>query len=393
MSGPEQSSLVQEWSMQTVRVSRLTRAAGALASITLGTYVVATAMATALATTLGAQDLRANVAAAPQTVALPSASAPIQWTPAAAFPVALDHHVTFITSGTRGDWLHVIGGQDAGGKLRGTAYQAKIARDGSLGAWEAGEAFPAGLAGMAITSDGRYAVIAGGRSSASTATQEVYLAHIWGDGRLGAFKAAPFSLPAARAHTGAVIADGNVYVIGGNDGTSATSTVYRAKISRTGALGVWSTLEALPGARSHHAALVHDGAIYVVAGIAGDPAGDAKPLNDVLRATINKDGTLGAWQTVSTLDAAFSTHAAVVHDGHLYVIGGVEDGAKMSDRVVRAAINKDGSLGAWESTGATLPAPRGNVSQVPVLRDRLYSVGGSRSGKALDDVVVGKFGN
>ena len=366
--------------MQTVLASRLVRAAGALA------------IATAATSALGAQDLRSSVAAASPAVAVPAARASIQWTPASAFPIALDHHVTFITSGTRGDWLHVIGGQDAGGKLRGSAYQAKIARDGSIGAWEEGESLPAGRAGMSIASDGRYAVLAGGRSSATTATQDVSIANIWGDGRLGAFKSAPFMLPAARSHAGTVISDGNVYVIGGNDGTSATSTVWRAKISRTGALSAWMPLAELPGARSHHAAFVHGDAIYVVGGLAGDPAADAKPLNDVLRAPINKDGSLGAWATVSTLDAAFSTHAAVVHDGHLYVIGGVEDGAKMSDRVVRAALGKDGTLGAWESTSAPLPAPRGNVQQVPVLRDHLYSVGGSRSGKTIDDVVIGTFG-
>ena len=180
---------------------------------------------------------------------------------------------------------------------------------------------------------------------------------------------------------------------GGNDGTNATSSVFRARISRTGELSAWTTLDSLPGPRSHQAAFVYDDAIYLVAGIAGNPMGDAKPLNDVLRATINKDGSLGAWQAVSQLDAAFATHAAVVHEGYLYVIGGVEDNKTMSDRVLRAALGKDGTLGAWETTTATLPAPRAHVHQVPVLRDYLFSIGGSRSGKALDDVVVGKFAN
>ena len=365
--------------MQIVRSTVIRRAAGALLLVAAATPALA------------AQDVASHVASVP-SANVPSAAAPIQWTSGSAFPVALDHHVTFITSGSKGDFLHVIGGHD-GGRMRSTAYQAKIGRDGSIGAWEQGEALPGERAGMAFASDGRYAILAGGKSSVKDVTQDVFIANIWGDGRLGAWKAAPFTLPAKRFHTGAVIANGYVYVIGGNDGTSATSTVFRAKIARTGELSAWTTLDSLPGPRSHQAALVHDGAIWLVAGIAGNPMGDAKPLGDVLRAEIGKDGALGEWKTVSQLDTPFATHAAVVHEGFLYVIGGVEDNKTMSDRVLRAALGKDGTLGAWETTTATLPAPRAHVHQVPVLRDYLFSIGGSRSGKALDDVVVGKFAN
>lgn len=365
--------------MSIIRTTSLLRAAGALLVVAAATR------------TLAAQDVATRVAAGSPGANVPPAAAPIQWTSGSAFPVALDHHVTFVTSGSRGDFLHVIGGHD-GGRMRSTVYQAKIAKDGSIGAWEEGEALPAGgRAGMAFASDGRYAVLAGGKSSPRDVTQDVYLANIWGDGRVGAFKAAPFSLPAKRFHTGAVIADGYVYVIGGNDGTNATSTVYRARISRTGTLSAWTTLDSLPGPRSHQAAFVHEGAIYLVAGIAGNPMGDAKPLGDVLRAEIGKDGALGDWKTVSQLDTPFATHASVLHGGFLYVIGGVEDNKTMSDRVLRAPLQKDGSLGAWEATASTLPAPRAHVHQVPVLRDHLFSIGGSRSGRALDEVVVGRF--
>ena len=365
--------------MPIVRPTVIRRAAGALLLVAVATPALA------------AQDVASRVASVP-SANVPSAAAPIRWTSGSAFPVALDHHVTFITSGTKGDFLHVIGGHD-GGRMRSTAYQARIGKDGRIGAWEQGEALPAERAGMAFASDGRYAVLAGGKASVKDVTQDVYLANIWGDGRLGAWKAAPYTLPAKRFHTGAVIADGYVYVIGGNDGTNATSTVYRAKISRTGTLGVWTTLDSLPGPRSHQAAFVHEGAIYLVAGIAGNPMGDAKPLGDVLRAEIGKDGALGEWKTVSQLDTPFATHASVVHEGYLYVIGGVEDNSRMSDRVLRAPLAKDGALGAWESTASTLPAARAHVHQVPVLRDHLFSIGGSRSGRALDEVVVGKFSN
>lgn len=350
--------------------------------------------AVASAATAHAQDGATRVAASAGAIVPSAASAatPITWTAAAPFPAAVDHHVTFVTSGSKGDFLHVLGGHE-GGRFHGDGYQARIARDGSLAAWEKTEGLPAARAGMAFATDGRIVLLAGGKSTVTDVMRDVYVAPIWNDGRLGAFKAAPFALPAPRFHTAAVMHDDWVYVIGGNDGTAATGTVLRAKYSRTSGLGAWSETTALPGPRSHQAAFVHAGAIYLVGGIAGNPAGDAQPLGDVLRATINKDGTLGAWQVVSALDTKFATHAAVVKDGWVYVIGGVEDNARMSDRVLRAPLAKDGTIGAWEATASTLPAARAHVHQVPVLRDHLFSVGGSRGGRALDDVVVGKFTN
>ena len=78
----------------------------------------------------------------------------------------------------------------------------------------------------------------------------------------------------------------------------------------------------MPRPRSHHASLVHQGALYLVAGLDGNPAGANTPLNDVLRAPIQADGSLGAWATVSALDSAYATHAALVEGGYLYVVGG-----------------------------------------------------------------------
>jgi hypothetical protein len=357
----------------------LVRAAGAL-------LAVAGFTATSVA---GAQVGTTRVASAgPVAPAARAASAAIDWSASAPFPAAVDHHVTFVTSGTRGDWLHVLGGH-ASGRFHGNGYQARIGRDGALAAWEKTEGLPAARAGMAFATDARIVLLIGGRSSAEDVMRDVYIAPVWGDGRLGAFKAAPFALPAPRVHTAAVMHGEWVYVIGGNDGAAATASVLRARYSRTSGLGAWTEATALPGARSHQSAFVHAGAIYVVGGVSGE----SQPVGEVLRATIEKDGTLGAWQVVSKLDAKFATHASVVKDGYLYVIGGVEDAARTSEGVLRAPLAKDGTIGAWEATASPLPAARAHVQQVPVLRDFLFSVGGTRGGQALDEVVVGKFNN
>src|SRR5690349_18134329 len=119
--------------MQIVRSTVIHRAAGALLAVALAAPAIV------------AQDVASRVATTPPAIDH-TADAPIQWTSGSAFPVAVDHHVTFITSGSKGDFLHVLGGHD-GGRMRSTAYQAKIGKDGRIGAWEQGEALPAERAG------------------------------------------------------------------------------------------------------------------------------------------------------------------------------------------------------------------------------------------------------
>ena len=341
--------------------------------------------AVVIAPALGAQQVATRLA-----VANVPPAPPIRWDSAAPMPGARDHHVTFVTSGTRGAWLHVIGGH-ASGSILASTYQARVGKDGSIGAWERGDSLPSAHAGMAMASDPRFVLLAGGRGASGKVTPDVYLAQVWGDGRLGAWKAPTYSLPAPRFHAAAVINDGYAFVIGGMETNTATTSIYRAKIGRGGELSSWTELAPLPSPRSHHAAFVRDGNLYLVAGNAGNPAGDAQPLADVIRAPLGKDGSIGQWTTVSTLDSTFATHAAVVHDDHLYVIGGVENNRRFSDRVIRAPFQADGSIGAWETVDAPLPAPRAHVHQIPVLGDHMYSVGGSVSGKPLPDVVIGAF--
>lgn len=320
---------------------------------------------------------------------VPSAVRPISWASSAALPTARDHHVTFITSGTRGSWLYVGGGRQ-GDSTFSDAVRARVDGNGMITSWEAAKPLPGAFADMALGSDEDYVFLAGGLDATGEATNAAFIAPIFGDGRLGDWKSTAFPLPAPRAHSAAVVSNGYAYVIGGSERHAAVATVYRAKIGFAGTTGPWIATASLPGARSHHAAIARDGSIYVIAGNAGT-SDEPQPLNDVIRATIGEDGALGEWQTLSTLDASFATHAALVYDGELYVMGGVENNNHFSDRVMRAAFLADGSLGAWQSVNSPLPAPRAHVHNVPVLGDRIFSVGGSLSGKATPDVVAGIF--
>jgi hypothetical protein len=197
------------------------------------------------------------------------------------------------------------------------------------------------------------------------------------------------ALPAARGFSAAVVAtsfnskvggNGTIYVLGGLDATgAATSTIYEASLNADGtiggpAAGSWTTLTAtpLPQALYAHGAVIFHGHIYVAGG--NDSTGT--PVAKVYSAAINADGTLGAWTTLVDLPDTRAYHQFVTAAGNIYVLGGTN--AKV-DPIVNAqstgaqstifyqAINlKDGTLTgtAWTTNGSGLSKSREKFSAV-----------------------------
>jgi N-acetylneuraminic acid mutarotase len=177
-----------------------------------------------------------------------------------------------------------------------------------------------------------------------------------------------------------------LYLTGGLEARESVPAVFRARVDRDGALGAWEKLPDLPRPRSHHAMVVHRGALYLIGGLDGNPAGANTPLDDVIRAEIRGDGTLGEWKEVSKLPHAYGTHASAVAADALWLFGGVEDNARFVNVVLRAPLARNGSLGAWVPVEPGLPAARSHVHQVPVLDGRAYSVAGSNRRVVTGDV-------
>ncbi|MBI3812517.1 MAG: IPT/TIG domain-containing protein [Nitrospirae bacterium] len=142
------------------------------------------------------------------------------------------------------------------------------------------------------------------------------------------------SLPDKRGFAAAVSANsfnslvsgnGNLYVLGGLDGTGvATSTVYYASLNSDGTIpasgtGAWTTTTALPQALFAESAVIFHGRIYVAGG--NDSTG--APVATVYSAKLNSDGTLGNWDTgLPALPEARAYHQLVTFAGYLYVLGG-----------------------------------------------------------------------
>ncbi|HEY9900567.1 MAG TPA: IPT/TIG domain-containing protein, partial [Pantanalinema sp.] len=109
----------------------------------------------------------------------------------------------------------------------------------------------------------------------------------------------------------------------------------------------------LPIVNNYHSVVSTANAVYVIGG-----GNSTNGISDVFMFAIRADGSLGAARRVSSLTIPRSSPACFTVGNYLFAAGGQSLGVFMKN-VERAAINPDGTLGAWEIvSGATLQTNR-----------------------------------
>lgn len=325
----------------------------------------------------------------------------VVWQCAAPVPPARDHHVVFNARVGGRDMLYVGGGTDYR-ELRSSLQRTELGPDGMPGEWLEDTPLPKALAGASAVAARGFVVLTGGQVSTEgglrglTRVADTYTAPIAEDGTIGGWTPGP-ALPSPRFHHPSVYHDGWVYIVGGQGAAEAEADVFAARLGRDGRLGAWQRLRPLPEPRSHHAVVIDHDAVYVIGGLGGNPARQPTQHASILRAAIERDGTLGEWRKVGDMPHSYATHSAFVHEDALWVIGGVEDNQRFSEIVWRAPLGRDGTLGAWTQVAQPLPFGRGHVHVTPVIGGRVYSIGGRLGAPpqgappVTDAVVVGQF--
>lgn len=186
------------------------------------------------------------------------------------------------------------------------------------------------------------------------------------------------STPSPHTTSGTTVStEDAVYHVGGHFGSSPTTNVELATRAVTGALNTWQATSSLNTQRSDPAVTIANGYIYV----AGGWSANTSYLSSVEFAPINPDGTLGAWQTTSTMGVTRPHATIAAIDGYLYAFGGGRHGYRTAS-VERALINPDGSLGSWVAD-RSLPEGRTNHGMA-VSGNRVYVVGGYVGSRSLD---------
>ena len=180
-------------------------------------------------------------------------------------------------------------------------------------------------------------VVGGAADQSNVATTVVYRAQAQQSGALSAWTPATTPLPDARAYHTTVAAsaytaaidttttEAYLYALGGIDGTGATvTTAYYSKVALDGSNGPWLSTTPLPAALHSASAVVFRGFVYLAGGADGQNA----PTKAAWRAAVNADGTLGAWQPLAALSNGAAFQGLVNFGPYLYTIGG--DGSTVS---------------------------------------------------------------
>jgi hypothetical protein len=320
----------------------------------------------------------------------------IAWAAGPAIGLPRDHHATFLIDPgpSAARFLYVAGGfSQATSKLLTSVVRAPVADDGSLGKWASVADLPTPVTGAGVAVTHGEVILAGGYSSSQT-----WLAPVNADGSLGAWAMGP-ALSGVRFHTSAVVYGDFLYVIGGLDGTMTTDEVARAAIGKDGTLGPYQIAAHLPYSLSHHVALVSGSTLWVVGGQTGNTNDNSgTPHKETWSAALAADGSVGAWIPGPALPDAYETSAGLIHDGYAYLVGGVLDKTASeasgvpTANVLRAGLPGPGMLGAWALDAASkLPAARSHVHHLPVFGSHVYSVSGLKGFVDTNAVEIGTF--
>lgn len=296
-----------------------------------------------------------------------------------------DHHASFIATTAAGSFLYVIGGFDQDGNASDSVMRAPLARDGTLGTFVTDSPLPVAVAGHAAALVGQTLVVAGGMRS-----DRSFSAPIQADGSVGAWHEGG-SILHRRMHAAALARDNAVYVMGGFDTAGVWDDVVRATVSPDGTLGPFTAVGKLPGPRSHFTVNDVAGAVFLVGGF-DLPAGKLPPnLKEAWRGDLQGDGSF-TWTALAALPKGMAGHGSFYYGGYLYQAGGLDNDLNAMADVLRASIGADHTLANWEAA-PSLPIPRGHVHQLPTKDNHVYSIAGAIDANltTTDEIDVGTF--
>ena len=309
-----------------------------------------------------------------------------------------DHHATLVRKTDSGAFLYVLGGgTDEFRAVHADIQRAEIRNDGSLGAFSKVGELPRGRAGTGVAVVRDVVVLTGGVSPDVNPpiVKETIYARIGQDGTIGEWKIGP-DLPRGVMHPSSVASGDWVYVFGGTTGNSATTISVRAKLEADGTLSSFEPTTKLSPARSHQAAFVHRGFIYLAGGVSESPQINPPSRTDVVRAEIHPDGSLGEWLGAGTLPVPLSVSSAEVRGCSVYFFGGLSNNKSskpFTDTVLRGTLAEDGSVVDVVVERTKLSIERGHVHQTPSYGNFIYSVAGRGNDafSSLATVDVGTF--
>jgi hypothetical protein len=296
-----------------------------------------------------------------------------------------------------GTQLLYIGGSD-GTTASADVFVAPVVAGTNFDRWEAGPALPEPRANAGIAFfNGSIYVVGGVDADGAPSTTTFILTPDTEAGDLGEWTSAteldlPLELPEPRAGSSLLALPDGLLLVGGTDGTSATSTSWMATLDGE-VLGEWT-----PTAQQLHTAVTD--AVGVVVGsyvwVYGGTDATGTPTGAVQRGTLgggaDDEGQLTEWgvRPVGNLPEARTNATGFEASGALYLIGGY-DAAGQPRSEVFWAVPADGGgdlgeiVGEWNRLERTDLPPQGLAGSAGLASGAAFLVGGTTT----DGVTAG----
>lgn len=292
-------------------------------------------------------------------------------------------------------YLYLSGGSN---NATGTLF-AQILASGEIGPWQKSTvmAVPHVAQGFAVYGNHTY-YYGGSSSTHDTIYNDTAYAKLDPPGMNNAGTTTTALGASHTATTGAAgfMHNGYLYRIGGYGTTSYTDQAVYAPINDDGTVGTWVTTSSILPPLTGSTGLggmgfaVYGNHVYLIGG--STSLGSATSVDTIQYATFNSDGSLSAWAFNPTaLPVVVANLPAVAYNGYVYML--YTSGGGYSNRMNRAPINSDGTLGAfvWDGNGSNnLPYSTSRTTLV-VQNGYLYVPGGSNTETWLDTVQYAKI--
>jgi hypothetical protein len=299
------------------------------------------------------------------TVGSGVASTLAPWTTSStSLPGAIKYMATVTANG----YVYSIGGNN-GAADQTTVNYARLNADGTVGNFSSTTALPQTERALSAIAIKGYIYVLGG-IHAGTVQSTVYYAHINSDGTLGSWTTSANTLPVALQLVMPAAANGYLYAIGGTNGSAAdVNTVYYAKLNSDGSIGTWTTnANNLSQATAGGAPVVANGYMYLFGGNTS--------FQKYQYAQLNSDGSTGSWTLSGTV---LSSHrqfvSAAISNGTVYVIGGWNSSNCLSS-IESASLGSGGALGSFSTQTNSMPGGVCTGEYAVTANGYIYTIGG-----------------
>lgn len=271
------------------------------------------------------------------------------------------------TSVTYNGYIYQIGGHNGGAFSLTTVSYAQINANGTLGNWTTTTSLPTATKFATSVVYSGHIFVLGGSPNNSLFSNAVYSAPINPNGTLGSWTLVS-TTPAVSHKATAVVYGEYVYYMGGYSGIFQDG-VYYAHLNTDGTTGSWNSTTSLPVPMSDAVSVAYNGYIYELAGINNGGFKDS-----AYYAQVNNDGTIGSWNTTTSLPVGMNLASGALYDGYVYILGG-QNGSGVLSSVYYARLRDDGTIAAWHSAN-DMPWQFIEGSAV-AANGRLYMIGGN----------------